>query len=89
LRPADPGLRLLKNYFQAIFVFYQDGVLERPSNIPLERFVEEIKFYGLQKEAIGDDNGIFCFFLKKKYFFYQKMLIFLCMRVFFLILSAF
>ncbi|CBY42749.1 unnamed protein product, partial [Oikopleura dioica] len=44
------------DYFEAIFVFYQDGVLERPSNIPLERFVEEIKFYGLQKEAIGDDN---------------------------------
>ena len=83
MRPADPGLRLLKNYFQAIFVFYQDGVLERPSNIPLERFVEEIKFYGLQKEAIGDDNGnfstpndpkmLFCeYSYKKLSFFYAE-----------------
>ena len=40
-------------------MFYQEGVLERPSNIPLERFVEEIKFYGLKKQAIGDNKGIF------------------------------
>ena len=62
LRPADPDFRslykVLIHCFQPIFVFYQEGVLERPSNIPLERFVEEIKFYGLQKQAIGENKGI-------------------------------
>ena len=78
LRPADPDLRSLYKVliynFQPIFMFYQDGVLERPSNIPLERFVEEIKFYGLKKQAIGENKGIFkinfggstCIFQKKK-----------------------
>ena len=65
LRPADPDFRALyeviiyNSHFQPIFMFYQEGVLERPSNIPLERFVEEIKFYGLKKQAIGDNKGIF------------------------------
>jgi hypothetical protein len=53
-------------------MFYQEGVLERPSNIPLERFVEEIKFYGLQKQAIGENKGIFKKILEGQLVFFKK-----------------